>query len=60
MKFSNILIVEDSKGRREIVLDKPVYSLGRDTNCNVHMPAANGICPDIDHPICRWFAGAGL
>ncbi len=33
--LSNILIVEDSQGRREIVLDSSVYSIGRDPTCDV-------------------------
>ncbi|MGD1949995.1 MAG: FHA domain-containing protein [Leptolyngbyaceae cyanobacterium] len=37
MKLSNILIVEDSQGRREIVLDSSVYSLGRDAKCDIRL-----------------------
>lgn len=36
-KLSNILIVEDSKGRREIVLDGSVYSIGRDPKCDIRL-----------------------
>ncbi|HEY9761034.1 MAG TPA: FHA domain-containing protein [Trichocoleus sp.] len=36
-KLSNILIIEDSKGRREIVLDGSVYSIGRDPNCDIRL-----------------------
>ncbi|MFG6102238.1 FHA domain-containing protein [Leptothoe sp. EHU-05/26/07-4] len=37
MALSNILIVEDSQGIREIVLDSSVYSLGRDAKCNIRL-----------------------
>lgn len=36
-KLSNILIVEDSKGRREIVLSRSVYSIGRDPKCDIRL-----------------------
>ncbi|MEM6426321.1 MAG: FHA domain-containing protein [Cyanobacteria bacterium P01_H01_bin.119] len=36
-KFNSILIVEDSKGRREIVLDGSVYSIGRDPKCDIRL-----------------------
>ncbi|MDV3352140.1 FHA domain-containing protein [Leptothoe sp. ISB3NOV94-8A] len=35
--LSSILIVEDNQGRREIVLDDSLYSLGRDTKCDVRL-----------------------
>ncbi len=35
--LSNILIVEDSKGRREITLDGSVYSIGRDPKCDIRL-----------------------
>ncbi|MBX2863313.1 MAG: FHA domain-containing protein [Leptolyngbyaceae cyanobacterium MAG.088] len=35
--LSSILIVEDNQGKREIELDDPVYSVGRDVNCNVRL-----------------------
>ncbi|MEY3298822.1 MAG: hypothetical protein RLZZ597_2082 [Cyanobacteriota bacterium] len=35
--LSNILIVEDSKGRREIVLDGSFYSIGRDPKCDIRL-----------------------
>ena len=35
--LSNILIVEDSQGRREIVLDSSVYSVGRDAKCDIRL-----------------------
>lgn len=34
---SSILIVEDSKGRREIKLDREVYSIGRDPKCDIRL-----------------------
>jgi pSer/pThr/pTyr-binding forkhead associated (FHA) protein len=37
LKLSSILIVEDSKGRREIVLDSSVYSIGRDPKCDIRI-----------------------
>jgi pSer/pThr/pTyr-binding forkhead associated (FHA) protein len=36
-KFTSILIVEDSQGRREIVLDGSVYSIGRDPKCDIRL-----------------------
>ncbi|QQE66943.1 phosphopeptide-binding protein [Leptolyngbya sp. BL0902] len=36
-KLSNILIVDDSKGRREIVLSRSVYSIGRDPMCDIRL-----------------------
>ena len=35
--LSSILIVEDSQGRREIVLDAAVYSMGRDSKCDIRL-----------------------
>ncbi|MEM9264228.1 MAG: FHA domain-containing protein [Cyanobacteria bacterium P01_F01_bin.13] len=35
--LSSILIIEDSKGRREIVLDGSVYSVGRDAKCDIRL-----------------------
>ena len=35
--LSSILIVEDSQGRREIVLDDAVYSMGRDAKCDIRL-----------------------
>ena len=35
--LSSILIVEDSQGRREIVLDSSVYSVGRDAKCDIRL-----------------------
>ena len=35
--LSSILIVEDSQGRREIVLDSSVYSVGRDVKCDIRL-----------------------
>lgn len=36
-QLNNILIVEDSKGRREIMLDGSVYSIGRDPKCDIRL-----------------------
>lgn len=36
-QLSNIFIVEDSKGRREIMLDGSVYSIGRDPKCDIRL-----------------------
>ena len=36
-QLSSILIVEDSKGRREIILDGSVYSIGRDPKCDIRL-----------------------
>ena len=36
-KISCILIVEDSQGRREIILDGSVYSIGRDPRCDIRL-----------------------
>lgn len=36
-RLSSILIVEDRQGRREIVLDSSVYSVGRDAKCDVRL-----------------------
>lgn len=34
---NHLLIIEDDKGRREFVLDAPVYSLGRDPKCDIRL-----------------------
>jgi len=34
---NHLLIIEDSKGRREYVLDNPVYSVGRDPKCDIRL-----------------------
>jgi len=36
-QFNHLLIIEDDKGRREFVLDGPVYSLGRDPKCDIRL-----------------------
>lgn len=35
--LSSILIVEDSQGRREILLSSSVYSIGRDPKCDIRL-----------------------
>ncbi|MFB2892796.1 FHA domain-containing protein [Aerosakkonemataceae cyanobacterium BLCC-F50] len=32
-----VLMVEDDKGRKEFVLTKPAYSIGRDPECNIRL-----------------------
>lgn len=34
---NHLLIIEDDKGRREFVLDGPVYSIGRDPKCDIRL-----------------------
>jgi pSer/pThr/pTyr-binding forkhead associated (FHA) protein len=34
---NHLLIIEDDKGRREYVLDAPVYSIGRDPKCDIRL-----------------------
>ncbi|NET30591.1 MAG: FHA domain-containing protein [Cyanothece sp. SIO1E1] len=34
---NHLLIIEDNKGRREYVLDSPVYSIGRDPKCDIRL-----------------------
>jgi pSer/pThr/pTyr-binding forkhead associated (FHA) protein len=34
---NHLLIVEDNKGRREYILDSPVYSIGRDPKCDIRL-----------------------
>jgi pSer/pThr/pTyr-binding forkhead associated (FHA) protein len=34
---SHLLIVEDDRGRKEITLDRPVYSIGRDRECDIRL-----------------------
>lgn len=36
---THLLIIEDNKGRREILLDRPSYSIGRDPQCDMHLPS---------------------
>lgn len=31
------LIIEDDKGKRELTLDSPVYSIGRDAQCDIRL-----------------------
>ena len=35
--LSSMLIVEDSQGRRKIVLDRAIYSMGRDAKCDIRV-----------------------
>ncbi len=34
---SHLLILEDDQGRKEFSLDQPVYSIGRDRECNIRL-----------------------
>ncbi|MFB2922092.1 MULTISPECIES: FHA domain-containing protein [Aerosakkonema] len=34
---NHLLIVEDDKGRKEFILTKAVYSIGRDPTCNIRL-----------------------
>lgn len=37
LHHNHLLILEDDKGRKEITLDSPQYSIGRDPNCNIKL-----------------------
>ncbi|PMB30685.1 peptide-binding protein [Fischerella thermalis CCMEE 5208] len=34
---SHILIVEDDQGRKEFTLERPIYSIGRDRECDIRL-----------------------
>jgi len=34
---NHLLIIEDEQGRKEFVLDGPVYSIGRDSKCDIRL-----------------------
>lgn len=34
---NHLIIIEDDKGRREFILDSPVYSVGRDPKCDIRL-----------------------
>jgi pSer/pThr/pTyr-binding forkhead associated (FHA) protein len=34
---NHLLIIEDDKGRREFVLEAPLYSIGRDPKCDIRL-----------------------
>lgn len=34
---NHLLIIEDDKGRREFLLDGPIYSIGRDPKCDIRL-----------------------
>ncbi|HBE31400.1 MAG TPA: phosphopeptide-binding protein, partial [Cyanobacteria bacterium UBA11368] len=36
-EHNHLLIVEDDKGRKEVVLKAPVYSIGRDPQCDIRL-----------------------
>lgn len=33
----HVLVVEDERGRQEILLEAPIYSIGRDTICDIRL-----------------------
>lgn len=33
----HVLIVQDDQGRKEHILDAPIYSIGRDPNCDIRL-----------------------
>jgi pSer/pThr/pTyr-binding forkhead associated (FHA) protein len=35
--LNHLLIIEDDKGRREYILDRSVYSIGRDPKCDIRL-----------------------
>lgn len=36
-QHNHLLIIEDDKGRREFILDAPLYSIGRDPKCDIRL-----------------------
>lgn len=34
---NHLLIIEDDQGRKEFTLDRPVYSIGRDRECDIRL-----------------------
>ncbi|NMG05413.1 FHA domain-containing protein [Brasilonema sp. UFV-L1] len=34
---SHLLIIQDDQGRKEFILDRPVYSIGRDRSCDIRL-----------------------
>lgn len=34
---NHLLLIEDDSGQRRVVLDAPIYSIGRDTKCDIHL-----------------------
>ncbi len=37
LEHNHLLIVEDDKGRKEVALKAPVYSIGRDAQCDIRL-----------------------
>lgn len=37
LRKDHFLIIEDDKGRQEILLENPSYSIGRDVRCNIRL-----------------------
>lgn len=36
-RHGHLLIIEDDKGRREFILDRPMYTIGRDPQCDLRL-----------------------
>ena len=36
-RHTHLLIIDDDKGKREFVLEAPVYSVGRDAQCDIRL-----------------------
>ena len=36
-RYGHLLIIEDDKGRREFMLDRSMYTIGRDPQCDVRL-----------------------
>ncbi|MGH8001249.1 MAG: FHA domain-containing protein [Brasilonema sp.] len=34
---NHLLIIQDDQGRKEFILDRPVYSIGRDRDCDIRL-----------------------
>lgn len=34
---NHLLILEDDQGRKEFILDRPIYSIGRDRDCDIRL-----------------------
>lgn len=34
---NHLLIIEDARGRKEFILERPIYSIGRDVECDIRL-----------------------
>ena len=34
---NHLLIIEDDRGRKEFILERPIYSIGRDRDCDIRL-----------------------